>query len=119
MERWRKRAARVWTGEDYLQSVYTLGPKMPAKLLIADKVYDAHRLRTWLQDRGIEAVIPGRATRAVVYPLNRTAYQRRNVIERMFGRLRDQAHRDAIRPACLSTISKPPLSSSLRSLNGW
>ena len=45
----------------------------PAKLLIADKAYDADRLRTWLQDKGIEAVIPGRAARAVVYPLNRTA----------------------------------------------
>ena len=31
----------------------------PAKLLIADKAYDADRLRTWLQDRGIEAVIRG------------------------------------------------------------
>ena len=61
----------------------------PAKLLIADKAYDADRLRTWLQDRGIEAVIPGRAARAVVYPLNRTAYRRRNVIERMFGRLKN------------------------------
>jgi transposase len=39
--------------------------------------------------KGIEAVIPGRATRAVVYPLNRTAYRRRNVIERMFGRLKN------------------------------
>ncbi len=57
----------------------------PAKLLIADRAYDADRLRTWLQDKGIEAVIPGRAARAVVYPLNRTAYRRRNVIERMFG----------------------------------
>ena len=61
----------------------------PAKLLIADKAYDADRLRTWLQDKGIEAVIPGRAARAVVYPLNRTAYRRRNVIERMFGRLKN------------------------------
>jgi transposase len=53
----------------------------PAKLLIADRAYDADRLRTWLQDKGIEAVIPGRAARAVVYPLN--------VIERMFGRLKN------------------------------
>jgi transposase len=61
----------------------------PAKRLIADKAYDADRLRTWLQDKGIEAVIPGRASRSVVYPLNRTAYRRRNVIERMFGRLKN------------------------------
>jgi transposase len=89
----------------------------PAKLLIADKAYDADRLRTWLQGKGIEAVIPGRAARAVVYPLNRTAYRRRNVIERMFGRLKNwkRIERDTI--GSPSTIS-PPLSSSPRSLNG-
>jgi transposase len=38
----------------------------------------------------IEAVIPGRAARAVVYPRNRTAYRRRNVIDRMFGRLKNR-----------------------------
>ncbi|HEX2365730.1 MAG TPA: IS5 family transposase [Bradyrhizobium sp.] len=61
----------------------------PAQRLIADKAYDADRLRDWLQDKGIEAVIPGRAARAVVYPLNRVVYRRRNVIERMFGRLKN------------------------------
>ena len=61
----------------------------PAKRLIADKAYDADRLRTWLQDKGIDAVIPGRAARAIAYPLNRAAYRRRNVIERMFGRLKN------------------------------
>ena len=72
---------------DVIMAVRMLEALAPAKLLIADKAYDADRLRTWLQDKGIEAVIPGRAARAVVYPLNRTAYRRRNVIERMFGRL--------------------------------
>ena len=61
----------------------------PGKRLIADKAYDADRLRDWLQDRGIDAVIPGRAARAVVDPLNRVAYRRRNIIERMFGRLKN------------------------------
>lgn len=61
----------------------------PAKRLIADKAYDADRLRGWLGQRGIQAVIPGRATRGVVYPLNRAAYRRRNTIERMFGKLKN------------------------------
>lgn len=61
----------------------------PTRRLIADKAYDADRLRGWLKDRGIEAVIPGRAARDVVYPLNRAAYRRRNVIERMFGKLKN------------------------------
>ena len=37
----------------------------PTRRLIADKAYDADRLRTWLEGKGIEAVIPGRAARAV------------------------------------------------------
>ena len=61
----------------------------PKRRLIADKAYDADRLRAWLKARRIEAVIPGRATRDVAYPLNRKAYRRRNVIERMFGRLKN------------------------------
>jgi len=61
----------------------------PARRLIADKAYDADRLRDFLGRQGIEAVIPGRAARNVVYPLNRAAYRRRNIIERMFGWLKN------------------------------
>ena len=61
----------------------------PIHRLIADKAYDADRLRDWLGRRGIEAVIPARATRASVYPINKTAYRRRNIIERMFGKLKN------------------------------
>ena len=89
----------------------------PAKRLIADKAYDADRLRAWLHDKGIEAVIPGRAARAVVYRLNRTAYRRRNIVERMFGgsRIGSASRRDTT--GLRSTIS-PPLSSLRRSPNG-
>jgi transposase len=61
----------------------------PTRRLIADKAYDADCLREWLVSRGIEAVIPARATRASVYPINKAAYRRRNIIERMFGRLKN------------------------------
>jgi transposase len=61
----------------------------PTKRLIADKAYDADRLREWLATRSIEAVIPARSTRASVYPINKAAYRRRNIIERMFGRLKN------------------------------
>ncbi|NIJ42804.1 transposase [Parvibaculum indicum] len=61
----------------------------PAKRLLADKAYDADRLRNWLGDRQIEAIIPGRATRNAAYALNRPAYRRRNIIERMFGKLKN------------------------------
>ena len=61
----------------------------PTHRLIADKAYDADRLRLWLHERGIEAVILGRASRNVAYPFNRIAYRRRNIIERMFSNLKN------------------------------
>jgi transposase len=57
--------------------------------LIADKAYDVDRLRNWLKARHIKAVIPSTATRTVPYPLDRGAYRRRNLIERLFCRLKN------------------------------
>lgn len=59
------------------------------KRLIADKAYDADRLRRWLAERRIKAVIPSTASRTVPYPLDRRAYRRRNQIERLFCRLKN------------------------------
>ena len=59
------------------------------KRLLADKAYDADRLRTWLKVRQITAVIPSNATRNRPYPLDRSAYRRRNLIERLFARLKN------------------------------
>ena len=61
----------------------------PPKRLLADKAYDADSLRTWLKHRNVEAVIPSNATRRTPYPLDKIAYRRRNLIERMFCRLKD------------------------------
>ena len=61
----------------------------PPKRLIADKAYDVDSLRTWLKTRRIKAVIPSTATRTLPYPLDRAAYRRRNLIERLFGRLKN------------------------------
>jgi transposase len=57
--------------------------------LIADKAYGADSLRRWLKEGHIGAVIPSTATRTVPYPLDRRAYKRRNVIERLFCRLKN------------------------------
>jgi transposase len=57
--------------------------------LIADKTYDADSLRKWLKIRRIKAVIPSAATRTVPYPLDRAVYRRRNLIERLFCRLKN------------------------------
>lgn len=61
----------------------------PPKRLLADKAYDADKLRTWLKRNRIKAVIPSTASRTKPYPLDKTAYRRRNVIERLFNRLKN------------------------------
>ena len=59
------------------------------KRLIADKAYDADKLRAWLKARRIKPVIPSTASRNKPSPLDRAAYRRRNVIEHMSGRLKN------------------------------
>jgi len=59
------------------------------KRLIADKAYDAMSLRRWLKRRKIRAVIPSLATWTFPFSLDRKAYHRRNVIERMWARLKN------------------------------
>lgn len=59
------------------------------KRLIADRAYDARKLRDWLEQRGCEAVIPPNPTRKHPHAYDRIAYRRRNVVERMFCRLKD------------------------------
>lgn len=61
----------------------------PPKRLLADKAYDADKLRNWLKTKPIKAIIPSSAARRTPYPLDRQAYERRNVIERMFGKLKN------------------------------
>lgn len=59
------------------------------KRLIADRAYDARKLRDWLAERGCEAVIPPNPTRKHPHDYDPIAYRGRNVIERMFCRLKD------------------------------
>jgi transposase len=59
-----------------------------SRRLIADKAYDADSLLRWLQDRRIKAVVPSTTTRTVSYPLDHRAYKRRDVIKRLFCRLK-------------------------------
>lgn len=57
--------------------------------LIADKAYDTNKLRQLLAGQGIEAVIPSVARRKPLIPYDAVVYRQRNLIERMFGRLKD------------------------------
>jgi transposase len=61
----------------------------PPRRLLADKAYDADHLRHRLEVQGTEVVIPSSGARRHPYPLNRQAYRGRNVIERMFCRMKD------------------------------
>jgi transposase len=74
---------------DISMAIPLLEGMAPPKRLLADKAYDADKLRGWLKKRRIKAVIPSTASRAKPYPLDRTAYRRRNVIERLFGHLKN------------------------------
>ena len=61
----------------------------PIERLMADKAYDTNRLRSLLNERGIEAVIPSSAQRKPLIAHDREVDRQRNLIERMFARLKD------------------------------
>ena len=72
----------------------TMAPELlrlvgPIRRLLADKAYDTNKLRRQLADQGVEAVIPSIARRKPLIPYDPVAYRQRNLIERMFGRLKD------------------------------
>jgi hypothetical protein len=46
----------------------------PIERLFADKAYDTNRLRTFLQKRGIEGVIPSSSRRKPIIPHDREAH---------------------------------------------
>lgn len=74
---------------DIKMAIPLLKVARPAKRLLADKAYDADSLRQWLGKAKIKAVIPSSAARKIPYPLDRKAYRRRNVIERLFCKLKN------------------------------
>ncbi len=61
----------------------------PPRRVIAGQAHDADDLRSWLRARHIQAVIPSTASRTVPHPLDRKACARRNLIERLFCRLKN------------------------------
>lgn len=61
----------------------------PFKRLIADRGYDTNAIRELIAQRGAEAVIPATASRRAPLPYDRHAYRLRNLIERLWCRLKD------------------------------
>ena len=66
-----------------------LAPLPAARLCAADTAYDSDALRQFLQQRGTLPVIPNNPTRKRLHPFDRKVYRQRNLIERMFSRLKD------------------------------
>ena len=61
----------------------------PGSRLAADAAYDSDGLRRFLAERGTLPVIPNNPTRKSTHPFDEDAYRQRNLIERMFCRLKD------------------------------
>ena len=59
------------------------------KRLIADRGYDANRLRSTLRDQGTIPVIPGRRNRKRPIQYDERRYRDRWLVEAMFCRLKD------------------------------
>lgn len=57
--------------------------------LLADKSYDSDAIRDALAELEIEAVIPPKSNRKDPDPCDREAYKQRNLIERMFNKLKN------------------------------
>jgi len=74
---------------DITMAIPLIGMVATPKRLLADKAYDADSLRNWLKQARIKAVIPSTASRRTPYPLDHKTYRRRNVIERMFCKLKN------------------------------
>ena len=74
---------------DYNGAALMLPLMPPAKVLLADKGYDADWFRDALTIRGIEPCIPSRAKRKTPVPHDAVLYRQRHKIEIMFGRLKD------------------------------
>jgi len=87
----RPRVLRLAPGNvhDVMMTDELLAAAGPIRRLIADKAYDTNRLRNLLAQMDIEAVIPSIARRKPLIPYDREAYRQRNLIERMFARLKD------------------------------
>lgn len=74
---------------DYVGARAMLSSLPSAKMLVADRGYDADWLRWALADRGIAPCIPSRQGRTVTIAHDPVLYRQRHRIENMFGRLKD------------------------------
>jgi transposase len=67
-----------------------------ANAMVADRAYDSDVFRAILRMDGVEPVIPGRANRTLPIQFCRARYRKRQIVERLFARLK-QSRRIATR----------------------
>jgi transposase len=60
----------------------------PGTILIADKAYDADRIRALIESQGAEPNIPSKTNRRCKARFSKTLYRERNLIERFFSKLK-------------------------------
>jgi transposase len=74
---------------DYTGAAALLSVMPQAKVLLADRGYDADWFRNTLIDKGITPCIPSRKNRKVQIEHDAVLYKKRHKVENMFGRLKD------------------------------
>lgn len=57
--------------------------------LLADRGYDSNAIRAAIAQQGAEAVIPATRSRKAPIPYDRDTYRARNLVERLWCRLKD------------------------------
>jgi len=57
--------------------------------LVADRGYDSNAIRAAIQTQGAEVVIPSTRSRTTAIPYDRQMYRSRNLVERLWCRLKD------------------------------
>lgn len=73
-----------------ITAAYELAAQLPSNgCLIGDMGYDALELRQTLAFQGTATVIPTNPTHKHKWPIDLQTYKERNLVERMFGRLKD------------------------------
>jgi len=74
---------------DYKGAALMIDALPKAKVLLADRGYDADWFRAALTERGIAPCIPSKVNRKILIPHDTVLYRQRHKIENMFGNLKD------------------------------
>ncbi len=75
------------TSFEALMNTVNISRRRRPNAVAGDKAYSFARIRAWLSQRGIEAVIPSRSNQARVR-ISKRKYRGRNVVERCIGWLK-------------------------------